>query len=182
LAFGLIAWAAGAGWPGPALAASATIELSRLNVSRAEQGLLLDFETRFELPPGVEDALQRGVALHFLAEVELWRTRWYWRDKRVASTSRSWRLTYQPLTFSYRVSLGGLSQTYPSLTDAMRSLQRMSQWRVADAGDADESEYVEFSYRLDVDQLPRPLLITIGNQPEWTLRIERTIKLPAQSR
>lgn len=178
----MLALALGGGLSSPAGAAPATIELRRLEVTRAEQGLLLDFETRFELPPGVEEALQKGVALHFLAEAELIRTRWYWRDKRVASASRTWRLTYQPLTFSYRVSLGGLSQTYPTLHDAMRSLQRMSQWRVAEASEADEAEFVEFSYRLDVDQLPRPLLITIGNQPEWSLRIERTISLPAPAR
>jgi Domain of unknown function (DUF4390) len=170
----------GLGFAAGVCAALESIELTRLEAARGEQGVLLDFETRFELPQGVEGALQKGVALHFVAEAELMHERWYWPDKRIARTSRTWRLSYQPLTFSYRVSLGGLSQTYPSLGEALRSLQRLNRWRIADAGE--DGEYVDFSYRLDVDQLPRPLQITIGNQPEWSLRIERTIRLQPPTR
>lgn len=166
----------------PVSAAQLGIDLPRLDVSRSEQAVWLDFETRFELPGGVEDALQKGVALYFVADAEVFRPRWYWRDKRVAQARRTWRLSYQPLTFSYRVSLGGLSQTYATLGEAMRSLQRLSQWRVADSGAVDENDYIEFAYRLDVDQLPRPLLITIGNQPEWSLRVTRTVSAPAEPR
>ncbi len=174
--------ALGVGYGAGARAASDAIELTRLEAVRTEQGVLLDFEARFELPQGVEGALQKGVALHFVAEAELMRERWYWRDKRIARTSRTWRLSYQPLTFSYRVSLGGLSQTYSTLSDALRSLQRLNRWRIADLGDGEDGEYVDFRYRLDVDQLPRPLQITIGSQPEWSLLIERTIRLLPQTR
>jgi Domain of unknown function (DUF4390) len=158
------------------------IELVRLDLARIEQGLQLEFDARFELPAGVEDALQKGVALHFLATCDVMRSRWYWRDKRLASATRTWRLTYQPLTFSYRVSLGGLSQTYLTLREALRAVQRLSQWRIAEGGDADDAEYIDFSYRLDVDQLPRPLLITLGDQPEWSLRVQRTMPTPPVAR
>ncbi|MDP4301845.1 DUF4390 domain-containing protein [Leptothrix discophora] len=158
--------------------AAAPVELARLEVLRTEQGLAIDFDARFELPAGVEDALLKGVALHFVAEAELLRSRWYWRDKRLAQARRTWRLAYQPLTLNYRVSLGGLSQTYATLNEALRAIQRLSPWRIGDADDAQEADSLEFRYWLDVDQLPRPLLISVGNQPEWSLRIERTILLP----
>lgn len=155
------------------------LDLLRLDAQRTEQGVLLNVETRFDLPPGVEDALQRGVALHFLAEAVLMRARWYWRDKELARATRTWRIAYQPLTFSYKVSQGGLSQTYRSLGEALRALQRFSQWRIADPLPADDDRhYIEFSYRLDTEQLPRPLQIGIGSQPEWTLRTARTLVLP----
>lgn len=155
------------------------LDLLRLDAQRTDQGVMLNFETRFDLPPGVEDALQRGVALHFMAEAVLMRSRWYWRDKELARATRTWRIAYQPLTFSYKVSQGGLSQTYRSPGEALRSLQRFSQWRIADPAVSDESgAYVEFTYKLDTDQLPRPLQIGIGSQPEWTLRAARTIPLP----
>ncbi len=161
----------------PARAAT-PVELPRLEVLRTDQGLAIEFDARFELPAGVEDALQKGVALHFVAEAELLRSRWYWRDKRLAQVRRTWRLAYQPLTLNYRVSLGGLSQTYASLREALRAIQRLSAWRLGDADDAQDADYLEFRYWLDIDQLPRPLLISIGSQPEWSLRIERTILLP----
>lgn len=155
------------------------LDLLRLDAQRSEQGVLLNFETRFDLPVGVEDALQRGVALHFMAEAVLMRSRWYWRDREMARTTRTWRIAYQPLTFSYKVSQGGLSQTYRSPGEALRSLQRFSQWRIADPVAADEGgNYIEFTYKLDTDQLPRPLQIGIGSQPEWTLRVTRTLLLP----
>lgn len=155
------------------------LDLLRLDAQRSERGVLVNFETRFDLPAGVEDALQRGVALHFLAEAVLMRSRWYWRDKELARATRTWRIAYQPLTFSYKVSQGGLSQTYRSLGEALRALQRFSQWRIADQVSADEDRcYVEFTYKLDTEQLPRPLQIGIGSQPEWTLGVARTIALP----
>lgn len=153
------------------------VELVRLEAQRSEQGVLLSFETRFELPASVEDALQRGVALYFSAEAQLMRSRWYWRDKELGRATRIWRIAYQPLTFSYKVSQGGLSQTYRTLGEAMRAVQRIHQWRIADPVPDDDRHYVEFSYRLDTDLLPRPLQIGVGNQPEWTLRTARTVPL-----
>ncbi|MGY0196905.1 DUF4390 domain-containing protein [Leptothrix sp. BB-4] len=158
--------------------AATPVDLQRLEVLRTEQGLAIDFDARFDLPAGVEDALQKGVSLYFVAEAELSHSRWYWRDKRLAQVRRTWRLAYQPLTLNYRVSLGGLSQTYATLREALRAIQRLSSWRIGDAEDAQDADYLEFRYWLDVDQLPRPLLISIGSQPEWSLRIERTILLP----
>lgn len=162
-----------------AVAPARALDLLRLDAQRSEQGVQLSFETRFDLPPSVEDALQRGVALHFLAEAVLMRSRWYWRDKELARTTRTWRIAYQPLTFSYKVSQGGLSQSYRSLGEALRALQRFSQWRIADPVPAEDGRhYIEFTYRLDTEQLPRPLQIGIGSQPEWTLRVARTLALP----
>lgn len=178
---GALAWAVGPMRRVRAATVGA-IELVRLDLVRAEQALQLEFDARFDLPAGVEDALQKGVALHFLASCEVMRGRWYWRDKRLATASRSWRLTYQPLTFSYRVSLGGLSQTFLTLREALRAVQRLSQWRIAEGDAADDADYVDFSYRLDVDQLPRPLLITLGDQPDWSLRVERTMPVPSATR
>jgi len=44
---------------------------------------------------------------------------------------------------------------------------------------ADEDRcHIEFTYKLDTEQLPRPLQIGIGSQPEWTLGVARTITLP----
>lgn len=165
-----------------ALAPAQALELTRLEVQRSEQGVLVSFDTRFELPAGVEGALQKGVSLYFVAEAQLHRARWYWFDKQVAETRRVWRLTYQPLTFSYRVSFGGLSQAYPSLSEALRAVQRAARWRIAEplAADDDATYYVQFEYRLDADQLPRPLQIGIAGRPEWHLLIERTIAVPAE--
>ena len=151
------------------------IELESFDLVRSEDGLTLGFSAQFELPRSVEDALLKGVPVYFVAEAEVYRDRWYWRDKLVSSATRTWRLAYQPLTRKYRVTFGGLHQSYDNLFDALASLRRVVSWRLADAGQIEDDghHYIEFSYRLDTSQLPRPMQIGIGGQADWTLRVER---------
>lgn len=156
------------------------IELTSLSLTRSEEGLFLDYSTRFDLPAAVEDALLKGVPIYFVAEAEVFRSRWYWRDQRVARSMRNWRLTWQPLTRRYVLNLGSVSQSYDSVSDALGAVQRASRWKLADpaALGSEAGLYLEFSLRLDTSQLPRPLQISFGGQSDWELRLERTVKLP----
>jgi hypothetical protein len=154
------------------------INLDGFDLVRSEEGLKLSFSARFELSRAVEDALQKGVPLFFVAQAEVFRNRWYWRDKEVASVTRTWRLAYQPLTRKYRVTFGGLSQNYDSLAEAMVAVSSTANWKLADASQLDDgSHYVEFSYQLDTAQMPRPMQIGIGGQADWSLRVERVRSL-----
>ncbi|PTT89648.1 DUF4390 domain-containing protein [Pelomonas sp. HMWF004] len=157
--------------PGPARADG--IELAQLATRRAEDGLELSFTTRFELSRPAEDALHKGVPLYFVAEAAVLRNRWYWRDARAARAERSWRLSWQPLTRQYRVSNGGLHQAFATLDEALTVLRGQSAWRIAEPKDIDDSGsyYLEFSYRLDVTQLPRPM--QIGLQSGFALSVEQ---------
>lgn len=159
----------------PRPAPAAEIEFTEFDVVRTADGVMLGFGLRFDLPPGVEDALQKGVPLYFVAEAELFRDRWYWRDKSVSRVSRIWRVAYQPLTRKYRVTFGGLNQNFDTMSDALAAVRRVSGWKIADANQIEEGSrhYIEFTYRLDTTLLPRPMQIGIGGQPEWTLIVER---------
>ena len=161
----------------PAMAQS--VELTSLQASRDETALSLEFSARVTLSKAVQDALQRGVPVYYVAQAQLLRQRWYWRDERVARVTRSWRVAYQPLTSSWRVGLGGLNQTYPTLAEAMTSVTRSSQWRLADVSQLDpEARYqIEFSWRLDTTQLPSPMQIGLTVQADWSLGVERVLRL-----
>ena len=172
----LLAWLA---WLTPLAALAQTtppsIELSSFEIMHNEDGVQLSFATRFELPQGVEDALQKGVPLHFMAEATVFRDRWYWFDRKVTTASRSWRLAYQPLTRKYRMSFGALNQSYDSLADALAALRSAGDWKIAEPAQIEDGShhYVEFRYRLDTTQLPRPMQIGIGGQVDWLLSVER---------
>ena len=158
------------------------VELASLQTSQEDGALNLDFAARVTLPTAVEDALQRGVPIYFVAEARLLRNRWYWRDERVARVSRSWRVAYQPLTNTWRVGLGGLHQTLDTLAEALNTVSRSAGWKLADLSqlDPDSRYYVEFSYRLDTSQLPGPMqfgLGGLGGQGEWTVGVERVIRV-----
>ena len=151
------------------------IELTQFQTERTDDGLELSFSTRFELSRPAEDALHKGAALYFVADVTVFRNRWYWRDSRVGHAERVWRLSWQPLTRQYRVSTGGLHQSFATLTDALASIRGVSAWPIAEAKelDTDGRYYLEFSFRLDVSQLPRPLQIGLGSVPGFGLSIEQ---------
>jgi hypothetical protein len=163
----------------PAWASAPAIELLTLRLQRADGALSLDFAARIHLSRAVEEALQRGVPVYFTAQAQLLRNRWYWRDERVARVQRTWRLAFQPLTSSWRVGFGGLNQTQATLEEALASLSRLSDWKIADLAqvDPDSRHYVEFSFRLDTSQLPGPMQFGLTTQADWTLGVERTLRL-----
>ena len=156
-----------------------SVELATLQLQKAEGALTIDFTARVALPRAVEEALQRTVPVYFVAEAQLLRNRWYWRDERVARVTRSWRLAYEPLAGAWRVSLGGLYQRFPSLGEALVFASRSSGWKLAELAqlDPDKSYYVEFNYRLDTSQLPGPMQFGLGGQGDWAVGVSRTLKV-----
>lgn len=170
-------WWLGGALPRPAWAQPAT--LSSLSLSRGDDALLLDFAVRLSLARSIEDALQRGVPLYFVAAATVRRGRWYWRDRRIARVRRTWRLAFQPLTATWRVSLGALSTSHDTLPDALAALSASAGWRVCDLSLLEpEGDYVEFAYRLDTERLPRPMQIALPGASDWNIAIERELKVP----
>ena len=174
-AFLVVAWmTAGVGFAPSAQAQG--VELPSIVAKRQDGGVVLDFAANLMLSRAVEEGLRHGVPVYFVAEASLKRQRWYWRDERVSRVSRSWRLSYQPLTSAWRVSLGAFSQSYPSLEEALTTVTRIAHWRIADAGvDTSDKYYVDFQFFLDSSQLPPAMRLDISAQSEWKLGVERTI-------
>ena len=59
-------------------------ELAQLRLERNGDGVYLNAAVQFELPALVEEVLDKGIAVYFVAEAELFRERWYWTDQKVA--------------------------------------------------------------------------------------------------
>ncbi len=162
-----------------AAGAASEPRLSVFDLQRDEDGLHLSYAVDLDLGKPVDDALAKSVPLFFVADVEVFQDRWWWRDRRVAHAIRTYRIVYQPLTANYRVtSVGGLSQNYASRGDALASLSRASRWKIAEPAQIDDGRhYVEFQYRLDTSQLPRPMQIGIGGDSDWQIVVRRTQRL-----
>jgi len=176
-----------AGWSG-AWAQVNSAEVTQLQVERTEEGVMLSASVRFDLPQVVDDALTKGIPMYFVAEAAIYRDRWYWYDKRVAFATRHMRLAYQPLTRRWRLQVSAtpighsgivLGQNFESRDEALAALRRISRWRIADAGDLDpESAHnIDFRFRLDMSQLPRPFQIGAVGQAEWIILAVRNQRL-----
>jgi Domain of unknown function (DUF4390) len=174
----------------PIWAQTSTAELTEFRVERQDSSLLLNAQVRLELGPVIEDALIKGLVLHFVAEAEVMRDRWYWYDRKVGTAVRHYRLAYQPLTRRWRVNVStdpiahsgvtsSLSQSFDSLQDALGVVRRQTGWRLAEMSDIDldARQYVAYRFKLDVSQLPRPFQIATGNQADWRLEITRNMRL-----
>ena len=175
---------------GLSLQAQAGVELEQLRTERQDSALLLHASLKLELGPAVEEALTKGVAIHFVAEAELMRDRWYWYDRKVSQVSRYYRLAYQPLTRQWRLQVssepiyaGGtassIAQSFDSLQAALDVIRRQSGWKLADAADVepDARQHVLYRFRLDISQLPRPFQIAAGNQADWNLSLNRQLRI-----
>lgn len=157
-------------------------EISALRFERTAEDLLLSASVKFDLSPVVEEALLKGVALNFVAEVDVLRERWYWLNQRLLSAERHMRLAYHPLTRRWRVNVSSgqlptaglgfsLSQNFETLAEALSVVQRLSRWKIGDTAELDlEPRYlVDFRFRLDMSQLPRPLQIGTLGQVDWDI-------------
>lgn len=167
-------------------ASALAAEITQFQIERVDEGLALSTQLQFDLAPVVEDALIKGIALFFVLEADTYRDRWYWTDQRVASTARTIRLAYQPLTRRWRVNVvsgvisnsGGLratlNQNYDSLDEALTGIQRLARWKFADNAELspDGTYRVEFSFRLDLSQLPRPFQIGVSGQSDWAIAVQ----------
>ena len=178
----------------PAVQAQSSVELQSFKAERQEGALVLSGKWRFELSAAMQEALLKGVALHFVSEADITRERWYFYDKRIAHAERYHRLSYLPLTQRWRLnsanqplSLSGLGvslgQTFDTLEEATAAMQRVGQWRVAAAADieSDTVYTLEMKFRLDLNQLPRPLQIGALGQPEWNLSYSKRMPLVVES-
>lgn len=184
LTLALLVFGGTAAWAQPVTPA----DVSHMDVSRTDEGVLLSATVRFDLPPVVDDALSKGIPMYFVAEASIFRDRWYWTDKRVATATRHFRLAYQPLTRRWRLQASAspigtaglvLGQNFDTREEALASLQRISGWRIADANalDTDTMHTVDFRFRLDVSQLPRPFQIGAVGQADWFILATRTLRI-----
>lgn len=181
------------GLPLPAYAQSAhNASITQMRLERGDDGIYLNANVDFQLPALIQEVLDKGIAIHFVAEAEVYRERWYWTDRRVAQAMRQVRLAYQPLTRRWRINavpssgnagLGvQLNQNFDGLEDALESIKRIGRLRLGDVGDIpeDSTHLVVFRFRLDTSQLPRPFQIGVVGLADWDISLERSARLAVE--
>ena len=178
------------GAPTPALADSPQASVTQMRLEEADDGVYLTAQVQFELPVGVGEVLEKGIAIYFVAEAELYRERWYWADRKVGSATRHMRLAYQPLSRRWRLNVSSvpianaglgvsLNQNFDSLPEALDAIKRIGRLRLADRSEVGDetTQPVQFSFKLDTTQLPRPFQIGVAGQADWNIVVERSARL-----
>jgi Domain of unknown function (DUF4390) len=158
----------------PFRAGADSVPLTNAEVRVEDERVVLNVDFALSLNSTLEEALQRGIPLYFLLEVDIQRPRWYWFDEKVLQHSTQYRVSYQPLTRQYRVASGLLSQTFDSLQEVERLIGRVTARPIASASDLEKgSRYdVVVRLRLDQNQLPKPFQVNALASREWQLASE----------
>ncbi|UTH75484.1 DUF4390 domain-containing protein [Chromobacterium sp. IIBBL 290-4] len=156
---------------------------------RAEAEVMADgtlsVSTRFQtrLTPSLSDALQQGVVLSFRLEFQLTKPRttaYYlslkeWFDPHA---QLSFKLSYQPLTSRYRVSIGSLSNYYSTLREALAAIGAIQGWRVLNNGTLDPKKPGQVAGQvrllLDISELPKPFQMNALGSDDWSLQSDWT--------
>jgi hypothetical protein len=172
--------------------------IASLQIERFEGGFFLNAQLKFDIPPVVQDVLNKGIPLIFVAEADVRRERWYWYDKKIIIATRQMRLAYQPLTRRWRLNItnntdfaaglgnglgGGLPQYFDTLPEALTKIQRISRLRILDVADidSDASYILDLSFKLDVSQLPRPFQIGLIGQSDWNISTSKSIRFTPEA-
>jgi len=170
-------------------------EIESLRLERRDNDLVFSASLKLELGGAVEDAVSKGVPLHFVAQAELVRDRWYWYDQRLAQVNRYYRLAYQPFTRQWRLQVASepivatgasatLAQNFDSLQLALDSVRQQSGWRLTEIASLQTNAryHVNYQFRLDLTQLPRAFQIEAGSQSDWNLELTRMHRFSLDAR
>jgi hypothetical protein len=151
------------------------VKSADLTANAGEYYLEANFEVG--LTHTLEEALNKGVPLHFVVEFELIRPRWYtlylW-NRSVVELEQQYRLSYNALTRQYRLSVGGLHQNLDTLDEALALLGRLRPRLVAPADVLEAGTVYDAAIRmrLDLSQLPKPFQINALGSRDWNLSSE----------
>jgi len=161
----------------PARAAEGDISRPSASVRIVDGVYLLDSVARIELTEPVPAALDSGVALTFVWEVEIGRERgWWWPEAEVAYVTQRYRLEYHDLSLQYLVTNlnTGELRTFSRLPTALDFIGQLIGFPIVDRVLLDDpgrhTGYVRL--RLEHSTLPLPLRPAALFSAAWYLETD----------
>lgn len=139
-----------------------------------EAGYALEADFAIALTPAVEEALARGLPLHFVTEFEVLYPRWWtfnlWH-RTVSEFRTQHRLSFNALTRQFRLSFGNLHQSFDTLEEALTLIGRVRYSPAVRYQEVEPGDVYVASLRqwLDTSQLPKPLQINALGSRDWSL-------------
>lgn len=158
------------------------IQVKSAELTLVDEVYHLNAELDISLNQTLEEALKKGVPLHFVVEFELERPRFSWApemvrpylswsDESIASVEQHLKLSYNALIRQYQLGNGAQQENFGSLAEAMQELARLHEWAVLDRSLLKKRYTYEarLRMRLDVSQLPKPLQVNAIASKNWNL-------------
>jgi len=145
----------------PAQAESGEFEVRSASSQLVDGVYFVDARINYRLSEAALEALDSGFTLTIQLQINLTRSRRFWTDKEVASLSKDYELSYQPLSERYVVKYvnSGVQLSFSTLFAALNHFGRVVDLPVLDSSllDPDGRYLIALRAVLDQNTLPGPL-------------------------
>jgi hypothetical protein len=158
-------------WAATASAQSFTVKDAKTVL--ADKVYRLDASLKYTFSPEALDALENGVTLILVLDIEVIKPRRYMWDEEIASLEQRYEIKYLALTDQYLLNNknSGSQFVYSTLDEALATLEKIDSLPIIDAHllNNDDHYMVQVRSRLDFDSLPAPLRLKAYFSNEWWL-------------
>ncbi len=157
-----------------AFAEESSIVIKNADLEAKGDTYLLNADLEIELSEKIEEAINKGLAVEFLYEFELVKSRAFWFDKEIVTTTISISVSYHALSRQYLVSQSGRQTSHEILSEAMIEFVQLYDWKVFDQAiiERDEKYIATLNVKLDESKLPKVIQVEAISSEDWNLAAE----------
>ena len=166
-------------------AATNSITIKQADLQLADEFYLLNAEISIDFDAEIEEAINKGVPLHFLIEFQVVSPRKYWFDDEIITTTNRVVLSYHALTKQYLVNRETHQKSFETLDEAVDELLQLTDLKVFEKVliEKDANYKAALLMRLDQAKLPKAIQVDAIASEKWNItsqKYEWPLKPPAK--
>lgn len=158
-----------------ALAATNSIQIKQAELQAVEDFYSLNADIDIVFDTEIEEAINKGVPLHFLIEFQVVSPRKYWFDDEIMTTTSNVSLSYHALSRQYLVNRDTHQKSFETLSEAREELSQLSDWKVLEKSLVEKGEVYKAALlmRLDQTKLPKAIQVDAIATEKWNLTSQK---------
>ena len=166
-------------------AATNSITIKQADLQLVDDFYLLNAEISIDFDAEIEEAINKGVPLHFLIEFQVVSPRKYWFDDEIITTTNRVVLSYHALTKQYLVNRETHQKSFETLDEAVDELLQLTDLKVFEKVliEKDANYKAALLMRLDQTKLPKAIQVDAIASEKWNItsqKYEWPLKPPAK--
>ena len=166
-------------------AATNSITIKQADLQLIDDFYLLNAEISIDFDAEIEEAINKGVPLHFLIEFQVVSPRKYWFDDEIITTTNRVVLSYHALTKQYLVNRETHQKSFETLDEAVDELLQLTDLKVFEKVliEKDANYKAALLMRLDQTKLPKAIQVDAIASEKWNItsqKYEWPLKPPAK--
>lgn len=152
---------------------TANFNIQSLQTLLRDRVYLLNANFNYHFSSDAIDALEHGVPLLILVDIEVLKPRWWWADETIAELEQGYLLLYHALSESYVVHNlnSGTQNNFASLRQSLGFLSEIKELPILDVNllDIEKDYYLRVRTHLDIESLPAPMRPLAYISSDWQL-------------